>query len=59
MLDVGTEAGEVAFVCGELFSKKREVVLLEGGGGESGFGVQEATELGNDIFALVATRVSA
>ena len=52
MLELGSEAGEVAFVGGELFAEEGKVVLFEGGGCQSGFGVEKATKLGDDIFAL-------
>ena len=37
----------------EGFAVAGEVVLFEGGGGEEGFAVEEAGELGEDVFALL------
>lgn len=41
LLDVGAKAGKVAFVSSELLAEEGEVVLLEGRGGKSGFGVEK------------------
>lgn len=49
----GAEAGELAAVVEEDFAVAGEVCLFEGGGGEGGFGVEEAGELGNEGFALL------
>ena len=32
-----------------------EIILLQGGGGQSGFGVEEAGELGGEVFSLQAS----
>ena len=37
----------------EDFAVAGEVVLFQGRGGEDGFGVEEAGELGDEVFALV------
>ena len=63
--DVGEEVGAVAGggdmsvvagVFGGMFAEEvtvaGEVVLFQGGGGEGGFGVEEAGELGDEAFAL-------
>lgn len=52
VLQGGPQARQVALVGGELLAQQRQVVLLQGGGGESGFRVEEAGELGDDGFAL-------
>jgi len=48
----GAEPGELALVVGEDFAVAGEVVLFQGGGGEGGFGVEEAGELGDEGVAL-------
>lgn len=48
----GAEAGELAAVVEEDFAVAGEVGLFEGRGGEGGFGVEEAGELGDEGFAL-------
>ena len=48
----GAEAGEFAAVVEEDLAVSGEIVLFEGGGGECGFGVEEAGELGDEGFAL-------
>lgn len=50
--DGGAEAGELAAVVEEDLAVAGEVVLFEGGGGEGGFGVEEAGELGDESFSL-------
>lgn len=56
--DGGAEAGELAPVVEEDFAVPGEVVLFERGGGEGGFGVEEAGELGYERFSLLESSVS-
>ena len=48
----GAQARELAAVVEEDFAVAGEVGLFEGGGGERGFGVEEAGELRDEGFAL-------
>lgn len=51
--DGGAEAGEGVGMFGECVAVQGEGVLFEGGGGEEGFRVKEAGELGDEVLALV------
>lgn len=54
----GFQADEFAAVIEEDFAMAGEVVLFESGGGQDGFGVEEAGELGDEGFSLLNRRVS-
>ncbi len=49
----GAKAGEGVAVLEEGFVVAGQVVLLQGGGGQEGFAVEEAGELGDEGFALL------
>jgi hypothetical protein len=52
LLEIGAKASKIPLMGRELLTEEGQVVLFQGGGGESGFGIEEAAELTDDVVAL-------
>jgi hypothetical protein len=55
LLEVGAEAGEVALVVAQLVAQERDVLRLDGRGGEGLVRVEQARELAYDVLSLIGT----